>query len=79
MSEPLYYMRDNHTFKRLSNVIDIALEEVMAEFNAGYSCGMLCTKRDGVQELHANGMRLRDQFEVDARAWLEKNIIQEER
>ncbi|MDN7965599.1 hypothetical protein QZM92_26835 [Burkholderia multivorans] len=40
----LYYMRDNHTFKRLTGPVEDMLAQVMAEFDAGYTAGMLCAE-----------------------------------
>jgi hypothetical protein len=53
--EPIYYMRDNHTFKRLSEDVPTALIEIEAEFNEGYTFGMLCSKREGFENIHASG------------------------
>ena len=35
--EPFYYMRDNHTFKRLSDDVDTAITEIEAELDAGWT------------------------------------------
>jgi hypothetical protein len=72
---PLYYMRDNHTFRRLSDNPTVALAEVMEEFDAGWSCGMLCTKRPGeagTLHVHGHGPGRKFEFEADAAAWLER-------
>ena len=60
--EAIYYMRDNHTFKRLTNNVEIALIEIEAEFNAGHTYGMLCSKRHGFTSIHANGSAKRLEF-----------------
>ena len=65
--EPVYYMRDNHTFKRLSNDVDTAITEIEAELDAGWTSGMLCSKRDGFSSLHANYRRPREEFISDCR------------
>lgn len=75
---PLYYMRDNHTFRRLSDNPTAALAEVMEEFDAGWSHGMLCTKRPGdagALHVHASGPGRKFEFEADAAAWLERQRI----
>lgn len=41
----LYYMRDDHTFKRLKGSVEEMLVQCMEEYDAGFTAGMLCTKR----------------------------------
>ena len=65
--EPVYYMRDNHTFKRLSNDVDTAITEIEAELDAGWTSGMLCSKRKGFSSLHVNYRRPREEFISDCR------------
>ena len=65
--EPVYYMRDNHTFKRLSNDVDTAITEIEVELDAGWTSGMLCSKRKGFSSLHANYRRPREEFISDCR------------
>lgn len=75
---PLYYMRDNHTFRRLSDNPTAALAEVMEEFDAGWSHGMLCTKRPGeagTLHVHGGGPGRKFEFEADAAAWLERQRV----
>lgn len=67
---PIYYMRDNHTFKRLSNSVSAALVEIEAEFNAGYTHGMLCSHRSGFKDIHASGNINRMAFLAECRAAL---------
>ena len=67
VQEPVYYMRDNHTFKRLSNDVDTAITEIEAELDAGWTSGMLCSKRKGFSSLHANYRRPREEFISDCR------------
>lgn len=59
---PIHYMRDNHTFKRLSEHVPTAMVEIEQEFNSGYTCGMLCSKRPGFVSIHANGNKNRMEF-----------------
>lgn len=65
--KPFYYMRDNHTFKRLSDDVDTAITEIEAELDAGWTSGMLCSKRKGFSSLHANSRRPREEFISDCR------------
>lgn len=65
--EPIYYMRDNHTFKRLSDDVDTAITEIEVELDAGWTSGMLCSKRKGFSSLHANSRRPREEFISDCR------------
>lgn len=59
---PIHYMRDNHTFKRLSEHVPTAMVEIEQEFNSGYTYGMLCSKRPGFVSIHANGNKNRMEF-----------------
>lgn len=72
MSEiSLYYMRDNYTFKRLTGPVEEMLSQVMAEFDDGYTGGMLCTKSlPGMGYVHSHGGESRDEFKEAARKWL---------
>lgn len=67
---PIYYMRDNHTFKRLSSSVSAAIVEIEAELNAGYTHGMLCSKRSGFKDIHASGDTSRMAFLAECRAAL---------
>lgn len=67
---PIYYMRDNHTFKRLSENVSTALAEIEGEFNAGYTYGTLCSKRNGFESVHASGNKGRMEFFEDCKAAL---------
>lgn len=67
----IYYMRDNHTFRRLSDDASVALVEIEAEFNAGYTHGSLCSKREGFESIHAHGSQSRMQFLSDCKKALE--------
>lgn len=51
--EAIYYMRDNHTFKKLSKVVSVAMGELEYELESGASSGMLCSKRPGFVNIHA--------------------------
>ncbi|EEE09227.1 hypothetical protein BMUNKI379_11435 [Burkholderia multivorans] len=67
----LYYMRDNHTFKRLTGPVEDMLAQVMAEFDDGYTYGMLCTESlPGIGYVHAHGTADRQRFQNEAREWL---------
>lgn len=67
----LYYMRDNRTFKRLTGPVEEMLAQVMAEFDDGHTCGMLCTKSfPDLDVVHAHGTDDRKRFQNEAREWL---------
>ncbi|PRH19129.1 hypothetical protein [Burkholderia multivorans] len=66
----LYYMRDNHTFKRLTGPVEDMLAQVMAEFDDGYTYGMLCTSLPDLGNVHAYGTADRQRFQNEAREWL---------
>jgi hypothetical protein len=69
---PIYYMRDNHTFKKLSTDVSTALVEIENEFNDGWIYGMLCSKQEGFPTIHANGDRDRLRFFAECKSVLEK-------
>jgi hypothetical protein len=76
---PLYYMRDNHTFKRLSDDPLLALAQVEECLNDGFTSGMLCTKRKtAIKDLHANGEKHRAAFMVQAREWLQQHAREQD-
>ncbi len=71
----LYYMRDNHLFRRLPLDVESAIEVIRDEFHKGYTYGMLCS--DGGrpstpmvidQDAHARASFA--EFEPRARRWL---------
>jgi hypothetical protein len=67
----LYYMRDDHTFKRLTGPVEDMLAQVMAEFDDGFTSGMLCTKSlPDLGHVHAHGTSDRQRFMNEAREWL---------
>lgn len=75
---PIYYMRDNHTFKLLSGDADTAIVEIEAEFNAGYTCGMLCSKRPGFKNIHAHGNETRFKFFAECKQALQSALTSTE-
>ncbi|HDR9834244.1 TPA: hypothetical protein QDC51_000995 [Burkholderia multivorans] len=65
----LYYMRDNHTFKRLTGPVEDMLAQVMAEYDGGFTAGMLFTESlPGLGVVH--GIKDRRKFMNEAREWL---------
>ena len=67
-----WYMRDNHTFKSLSSNTETALSEIAAEFDAGYTSGMLCSEDKDGKTVHGKGKELRAEFLNECREWLDK-------
>ena len=68
----IYFMRENHTFRRLEGEI---LEQAMEEFDAGDNHGMLCAVVGGKNLpdcLHAQGSNKRESFAAGAKKWLEE-------
>ena len=59
---PIHYMRDNHTFKRLSDDVETAIEEIVTELDAGFTSGMLCSKRPGFVNIGTNYRQPREEF-----------------
>lgn len=73
MTEPLYYMRDDHTFVPLpDNDVETAIALLRGAYlHDGYTHGMLCTKRAGAPpSVHAHGRARWEEFEAAARQWL---------
>ena len=68
----IWYMRDNHTFKKLSADVSTALIEIEQEFNEGYTYGMLCSKRKGFPTVHASGDKKRLEFFAECKLTLEQ-------
>ena len=68
----IWYMRDNHTFKKLSADVSTALIEIEQEFNEGYTYGMLCSKREGFPNVHASGDKKRLEFFAECKSTLEQ-------
>jgi hypothetical protein len=48
-------MRDNHTFKQLSDDVEVAKIQIKQQFDRGYTCGMLCTTDVPIKPVHAQG------------------------
>ena len=71
----IYYMRDNHTFKRLDEDVSKALVEIEQEFNEGYTYGMLCSKREGFLDVHASGSKKRIEFLAECKKTLEQHTM----
>ena len=71
---PIYYMRDNHTYKRLTEDVEIAMNEIAADFKQGYDYGMLCSKREGFTNISSNGSRTQFEFFNECRKVLTKEF-----
>ena len=67
---PIYYMRDEQTFRRLSDNVDTALDEIRNEFSQGYSYGSLCSKRKNFKMIHAGGSDQLEPFLAECRTAL---------
>lgn len=68
---PIYFMRDDHSFRRLSEDVSTALTEIEQEFNSGWSYGSLCSNRKGFQMVHAHGPKSRLEFFAECKKALE--------
>ena len=55
--EVFYYMRDNHTFRRLDSDIATALVQIEEELEAGWTSGMLCSSNSGTPTVHSDYKR----------------------
>jgi hypothetical protein len=67
---PIYYMNDNHTFVRLDDNPIVAIAQIEGAFNAGFTSGMLCSKRPGFKIIHAHGSKERLKFFAEAFGYL---------
>ncbi len=65
----VYYMRDNHTFKRLTGTIDNMIIQIEEEIKDGYKHGMLCA-HDKKEVVHMSGFLK----ELEAREWLKSYL-----
>ena len=72
----IWYMRDNHTFRQLPENVDAALRDIEEELDAGYTSGMLCTKRKGAnpRHLHFSYTTPREEMLQRASMWLANEI-----
>ena len=70
-----YYMRDNHTFRKLDRRTNVALVQIEGEFNAGWTGGMLCHVTDNSAQVHAHGSKDRLRFFADCKALLESHDV----
>jgi hypothetical protein len=68
----IYYMRDDHTFRRkLPLNLERAVSALREEFDAGATYGMLCgTGALRGTHVHAGAKETWPKFEREARAWL---------
>ena len=66
----LWYMRDNHTFRRLPANVDDAMAILRDEFDAGETYGMLCTKQGPMAGKNEHARKDWGDFEPRARRWL---------
>jgi aspartate aminotransferase-like enzyme len=74
----IYYMRDNHTFKKLTNDVNTALSEIEHEFNQGFTHGGMFSKAKGFRDIQATGPENRLEFFAECKAELEKWLVKEE-
>lgn len=51
----IYYMRDNHTFRKLTTDVAEAKAAIIEEFEAGYKYGMLGTRDAPIPHCSARG------------------------
>jgi hypothetical protein len=69
MAIKIYYMRDNHTFRRLSTDIEVATQEVLEEFDSGYTMGMLCSDKKEIRSINVGGSKGIKGFLSAMRTW----------
>ena len=71
-----WYMRDDHTFRRLPLDVEAALAVMREERDAGHTYGMLCGRPRGVVPpvVHARTAAQWDAFEAQARPWLKAAV-----
>lgn len=66
----VFYMRDNHTFRRLSADVEKAITELRDEFENGCSYGMVCSKSENMPgHVHAQGKLRFAEFEHEVRSY----------
>jgi len=66
----IWYMRDNHTFLRLSEDYEVAIMQIKETFDEGNTYGMLCTNRKpDIGVVHAGDKNSWRKFAADAKRW----------
>ena len=50
----MYYMRDNHTFRKLSDDLNEAIKEIESELDEGWTSGMLCSSCKSFINVHSD-------------------------
>lgn len=72
--KPIYYMRDNHTFRELPENVEASLRDIEEELDAGFTSGGLFTKRKGSTDLPFRYTTPRHIMLEQAREWLTKEL-----
>ena len=67
-----WYMRDNHTFRKLSSNINEALAQIKEEMDDGYTFGSLCAEDKSIPMLHARGSKELPSYLAECVKWFEK-------
>ena len=66
----IYYMRDNHTFRKLSLNVESALVEIQQELDDGFTCGALvCDHKAAPQRIVRCYYRNVDKFKAEVKKW----------
>ena len=76
-----YYMRDDHTFVKLSLDMEPSIARLRTEFFNGHDYGMLCgvPKHKLPKPVQAGSVQAWPEFEKAARAWLAQVIALQSR
>ena len=66
-----WYMRDDHTFRKLSSNINKAIEQIAVEIDDGHTYGMLCAEDKSIPVLHAGSREEMPLYLADCVKWFE--------
>ena len=69
----IFYMRDNHTFRKLSINVESALFEIQQELDDGFTCGGLVCKNVAApqQIVHCDYQNV-EKFKQEVKEWYKK-------
>ncbi|MDQ0022958.1 hypothetical protein J2X90_000744 [Variovorax paradoxus] len=72
-----WYMRDNHTFRKLTGSPAEMVAQCLEEFDAGYNYGSLCVSHvpGFVKGVHASGPDHREDFRLTALAAIDAALV----
>lgn len=74
----IWYMRDNHTFRKLPNDADAALKIIADEARDGFTYGTLCASNPYTKTVGMKGSADWIRFDKEARKWFAEYQAEEQ-